>query len=127
MGIPDARITQDAATTERTIYDEAADLEREMATWPADKRAAYDAEMERLYPRDRRPCYFCGAMVFGGDNVCEPCQPKRRDRQPEAPKPAAIPTPAPTVTKRCRACGLEAGARDIVCRDAACVGALGVF
>jgi hypothetical protein len=116
-----------AAAGEPSIYDQAAALEREYLAMTPDQQKACDARMAELYPANRRPCCFCGAMVFGGEGVCEECQPRRRDQQPDPAPSRPGPTLAATVMKRCRACGLPAGPRDIVCSDPTCVGAVDTF
>jgi hypothetical protein len=120
-----AGMTQDAAPS---IYDEAAALERQYIAMTPDQQREYDAKVAEAYPANRRPCCFCGKMVFGGEGVCEECQPRRRDQQPEpAPLARAVSAPNTPVSKRCRTCGLPAGPRDIVCSDPTCVGAVDTF
>jgi hypothetical protein len=96
---------------------------------PADQIAAYEQHMNEIYPRDRRLCSFCGATIFGGDTVCGPCQPKRRDKiAPATPKldvaPAVQPAPqisdvAPDTNVRrlskCQQCGRTTPAGCLIC------------
>jgi hypothetical protein len=74
-------------TAPLSIYEEAAALEREMETWPADKRAAYDVEMEAKYPRDKNwPCRFCGKPSDRALDLCEACFPKCRCNAADCPR-----------------------------------------
>jgi hypothetical protein len=125
MGVsPEGKPAGRSQDDQPSIYDEAEALERQYLAMTPDQQRAYDAKVAEAYPANRRPCCFCGRMVFGGEGVCEECQPKRRDLQPEAPAPKPTPSPAPVRTRRCRACHQEAGVRDVVCSDSSCCGAL---
>jgi hypothetical protein len=131
---------QPPAEAEPSIYELADALGREIASWPAEKQAAYWAEYDREHPPDKRwPCRFCGKHCDRGIGLCPACapscrcdaadcprSPKCRESKP-APLPRAGSAPNTPVSKRCRTCGLTAGPRDIVCSDPTCVGAVDTF
>jgi hypothetical protein len=128
---------------EPSIYELAAEIEKERDTWSAERKAAYDAELKRQWAVDdaakraarlaQHPnCDGCGnplnpadALIRGIHIVCAACTDiwNHTGVLPNS-TPTRIVTPSPVRTRRCRVCHQPAGPRDVVCTDASCCGAL---